>query len=131
MAYLPLNPVITPFTPDQIESTFPCVDCLSSDKERWAAIVYLLWRILNGANATFSADTLNADCACFKCEQSDIKLMESLITILAAYAVAQNDIPALPVVSDAACLACEDVLTLKQQALCLFGHWINSLRVVL
>lgn len=131
MAYLPLNPVITPFTPDEIESTFPCVDCFNSDKERWAIIVYVLWRILNGAQATFSADAVNSDCACFKCIMEEPKLMEALIIILAAYAVQINVVPAVPATSDAACLMCEDVLTLKQQALCLFGHWINSLRLPL
>lgn len=90
------------------------------------ALVYILWRMNNGADAVFNVDTLAEDCACYAC-QTEEDLMNDLIAILANYAVRIDAIPELNITVDAACLQCEDELTLKRQALCLFCTWMGGL----
>lgn len=116
--------------PDTLAADFPCVKCLNGDQEKWLAIVYLLFRLRYGANATFNVNTVAAACSCFNCISED-ELLDNVVTLLADQATNNDVIPDLNVVEDAACLKCEDELTLKRQALCLFRLWLIAVRPVL
>ena len=94
----------------------PCVQCLNGDKERWAVIVYCLWRLIYGPGATVNVDTLLSQIGCFNCV-SEGELLNNLVAVLAQTAVAEGALAALPTAGSASCLLCLDTLTLKRIAL--------------